>query len=52
MGSLEDSGQDTLLEVECLVTDGAPAASVTWIKIGETSVYSTSTRIQASLLIN
>ena len=34
-----------MLSVTCLVTDAAPAAGVTWIKVGQTSVYSTETSI-------
>ena len=45
VGSLEYQGEDTLLSVTCLVTDAAPVAGVTWIKVGQTSVYSTETSI-------
>jgi len=46
VGSLEDRGEEgTVLDVDCLVTDSAPVSRVTWIKVGETSVYSTGTRI-------
>ena len=45
MSSLQYSGQQTFLPVDCLVTDSAPLASVTWIKLGQTSIYSTETRI-------
>ena len=45
MSSLQYSGQQTFLPVDCLVTDSAPLASVTWIKLGQTSIYSTERRI-------
>ena len=45
MASLQYSDQHTFLPVDCLVTDTAPQASVTWIKLGQTSIYSTENRI-------
>ena len=36
-----------MLSVTCQVTDAAPVAGVTWIKVGDTSVYST----EASILV-
>ena len=45
MASLQYSDQQTFLPVDCLVTDSAPLASVTWIKLGQTSIYSTEARI-------
>jgi len=47
VSSLQYGDQDTILSVQCLVTDSAPTASVTWIKVGETSVYS----VQESILV-
>ena len=43
--SLQYADQQTFLPVDCLVTDSAPLASVTWIKLGQTSIYSTENRI-------
>ena len=45
VSSLQYSGRQTFLPVDCLVTDSAPLASVTWIKVGQTSIYSTDNRI-------
>ena len=45
MTALQYADQHTALPVDCLVTDTAPLASVTWIKLGQTSIYSTETRI-------
>ena len=55
MAGLSYEGEHTLLPVECKVgldtchhvsmsmqvTDSTPVSSVTWIKVGQTSVYST-----------
>ena len=43
--SLQYADQHTVLPVDCIVTDSAPLASVTWIKLGQTSIYSTENRI-------
>ena len=45
VSSLQYSGRQTFLPVDCLVTDSAPLASVTWIKVGQTSIYSTDNRL-------
>ena len=45
VSSLQYSAGAAALPVDCLVTDSAPLASVTWIKVGQTSIYSTETRI-------
>ena len=45
VASLQYADQQTFLPVDCVVTDTAPLATVTWIKLGQTSIYSTEARI-------
>ena len=41
VANLQYVGSDAELAVECIVTDANPPAEITWIKVGDTSVYST-----------
>ena len=44
--NLEYVGNDAELPIKCEVTDSNPKADVTWIKVGETSIYSTQSTIR------
>ena len=41
MANLQYTDSDAELTVECEVTDANPPAEITWIKVGNTAVYST-----------
>ena len=41
VANLQYTEEDAELAVECLVTDANPPAQITWIKVGNTAVYST-----------
>lgn len=45
VANLEYIEDDAELPIKCEVTDSNPAAGITWIKVGDTSVYSTDTTI-------
>ena len=41
VGSLEYRGREAELPVSCLVTDANPAPQLSWIRVGENTVFST-----------